>query len=137
MARRGQTFFVKKRRMLCGSFIVVVERIGRGQEMGNKIIQLDDHRPHLMGKVRCLNERCGHEAVAVAPVGSPAELECSKCGLMQAVFIATFEVSGTVFLCKCGCDVFRIGEHADKPGVGVAYCIKCTSQQGEFLPYEQ
>ena len=51
-----------------------------------RVISLDDHRPHIVGPARC--GVCGSEWVAVAPVKGEAErkLECPTCGFMEGVF---------------------------------------------------
>jgi hypothetical protein len=44
------------------------------------VVRLDEHRPHTVKYVTCMN--CAHDWVAVAPVGVTS-LECSECGAME------------------------------------------------------
>jgi len=86
------------------------------------IINLDEHRPHLSGRAHCM--ACGHDWVAVAPVGD-ATLICPECGLRKGLFQHFIDHEGERWVCACGCDVFCITrEHT--------YCILCGATQGGF-----
>jgi hypothetical protein len=83
-----------------------------------KVINFGDYKPHLSGPVRCLN--CKHEWIAIAPMGTFAELECPECGFLKGIYVGLFDVEDGVerFLCNCGCDCFLIM-------VGQFQCIQC------------
>lgn len=73
----------------------------------SKVVDLTQERenraPHLVGPAICL--KCGHEWVAVAPVGVTG-LECPKCGLNTGDFRGLFEPSNEFWRCECGCESF-------------------------------
>lgn len=71
---------------------------------GMNIIDLNQARkersPHSTGKARCL--QCGHEWVAVAPVGA-VWLECPHCQVERGCFIGPCAPeNNTVWQCNCG-----------------------------------
>lgn len=49
--------------------------------MTDKVIALDDHRPHTATYVACM--ACAADWVAVSPVSAKVPLECPKCGAME------------------------------------------------------
>lgn len=63
--------------------------------------------PHMTGKARCI--QCGHEWVAVAPVGT-VFLECPECRTEKGRFIgACAPQEGTeVRECNCGNQLFYL-----------------------------
>lgn len=92
------------------------------------VLSLSDARqerePHLSGLARCV--ACRHEWVAVAPVGAH-ELECPECTATKCYFMNSTMRGEQVWVCNCGCDVFRIS-----PTVG-PYCVHCaTVSEGWF-----
>jgi Zn finger protein HypA/HybF involved in hydrogenase expression len=73
-----------------------------------KVINLDDHRPHISGEARCL--ACKHEWVAAAPIGTDW-LECPECGTLKGRFIRHCEPEeGIRWRCQCGNDLFQVYE---------------------------
>lgn len=80
----------------------------------------DSQVPHASGPARCLH--CGHEWVAVAPVGVDF-LECPACGLEKGVYFSLMTVSGEDhWACRCGGKVFGITPKS-------IYCVKCGLDQ--------
>jgi len=73
--------------------------------MPDNVVSLDEHRPHLSGKARCLNTDCRFEWEAVAPIGA-RWLECPSCSLERGRFLAQVERPGSHWHCVCGCDLF-------------------------------
>lgn len=73
----------------------------------NKVVNLDEHRPHLAGEALCMG--CGHRWQAVAPVGAFKELECSECKRMMGTF-THYCIPGDEHLwtCNCGCMFFTV-----------------------------
>lgn len=67
----------------------------------------EEREPHMNVAAKCLS--CGHEWVAVAPVGS-FSLSCPECGLNRGDFVNPVVRGGevTVYQCNCGCELFRI-----------------------------
>lgn len=59
---------------------------------------------HLSGEAFCVG--CGHEWVAVAPVGT-IELECPSCHVVKGLMKYGCELD-TAWTCGCGCYVFMI-----------------------------
>jgi rubredoxin len=50
-----------------------------------EVIQLNDYRPHDVG--RCTCRECGHKHISVHPVTTdPQRLECPRCGAQNADF---------------------------------------------------
>lgn len=79
--------------------------------------------PHNTGKARCM--ACGHEEIAVAPVGV-VWMECSECHAMKSLFIGPCEIEGAAhWTCNCGNDLF----HATPEGF---YCPNCGEWQRGF-----
>ena len=71
------------------------------------VIPFPDHKgPHLSGRAIC--KECGHEWVAVAPVGT-VELKCPKCHTMKGIWKnPCVPEHGEIWCCNCGCDVFSV-----------------------------
>jgi len=67
------------------------------------VVSLDEYRPHLSGKARCLS--CLHEWQAVAPVPT-TWMECPECGCEHGRFVAQIEQDGPHWHCACGNDLF-------------------------------
>lgn len=84
----------------------------------------EEREPHLSGAAACLV--CHHSWVAVAPVGT-YELECPECRSTKGYFVNAVVRGDELFVCNCGCDVFRI-HRAHGP-----YCVNCAlPAQGWF-----
>jgi transcription elongation factor Elf1 len=49
--------------------------------MKDKVVTLDDRRPHTSQYVTCM--ACAHDWIAVAPSVAKGPFECSKCGKMK------------------------------------------------------
>lgn len=80
--------------------------------------------PHMSGAAKCA--ACGHEWVAVAPVGVH-ELECPACSCTKGYMRHAVMRGNERFVCNCGCDVFRISRDLGP------YCVNCaTVAQGWF-----
>lgn len=77
----------------------------------------EERTPHMTGEARCA--ACGHEWVAVAPVGTH-ELDCPSCGCTKGHMKRPVMRGDERFVCDCGCDVFRISR-AHGP-----YCVNCA-----------
>ena len=73
--------------------------------------------PYMTGKAECAN--CHHTWIGVAPLGI-TELECPSCHAAKGYFLGSVLRDREVFVCNCGCDVFRIS-----PSVG-PYCVHCA-----------
>lgn len=76
-----------------------------------KVLNLDDHRPHLQGFVKCLH--CGHTWQDKALIGEDQTvplMECPKCSLWQGHFMYSVlpNEGENVFTCGCGSEVFFI-----------------------------
>lgn len=84
----------------------------------DKVVSLDDRRPHMSGEARCLC--CGHKWVAIAPIGT-VELECTECNTYRGVFIGPPKPD-TVWQCDCGNQLFYIGPDG-------AMCAWCGVKQ--------
>lgn len=79
----------------------------------------EEHEPHLTGDAKCL--ACGHEWVAVAPVGG-SEFECPQCGCMKGVYQMFVIDDPEIWVCNCGCDIFRVTPD-------YIYCVNCGTEQ--------
>jgi DNA-directed RNA polymerase subunit RPC12/RpoP len=85
--------------------------------MSNKVIDILEYQAHNTGTARCMN--CGHEWVAVAPIGVIGGLECPECKLKKGVFVYEVEPE-VIWVCNCGCYLFTLS------GVsGQWLCWKC------------
>lgn len=74
--------------------------------MSGNVVDPASHRPHMSGPARCIC--CGHEWVAVAPVGEP-QLDCPICKTAKGVFVHPVSPRGeTRWVCKCGSDLYYI-----------------------------
>lgn len=71
---------------------------------------------HLTGLARCAV--CKHEHIAVAPSGVDW-MECPNCGLQKSRYVYDTVPDEDVYVCECGCDVFRITASND------TFCIHC------------
>jgi len=69
------------------------------------VISLDEHRPHLSGKARCI--ACGHEEVCVAPLGV-TWMECGKCHTDHMTWSAQVERDEPHWHCNCGNNLFYV-----------------------------
>lgn len=79
-----------------------------------------DRSPHLSGRARCLH--CGHEWVAVAPVGTTI-LECPSCRLCKGAYQGLVAPSSShVWICSCKCDTFWLTPEG-------AFCQLCGDIQ--------
>lgn len=66
----------------------------------------EERTPHRAGEARCL--QCGHEWVAVAPVGE-TRLECPECKTDKGVFQGLcYPQDGYIWRCNCGNELFLI-----------------------------
>ncbi len=84
-----------------------------------QFIQPKKYDPHLTGNARC--STCKHEWIAVAPIGEDW-LECPGCNEVKGRFVHDAVPNDDVWVCKCGCDVFRVTRNA-------AFCIHCGNRQ--------
>ena len=88
------------------------------------VVDFDDAKrskePHLSAPVRCMN--CGYSWVAVAPVGTVV-FDCPHCELEKGVAETFVYAEGEHAVCRCGCDLFRIGRE-------FVYCIHCGQRIG-------
>ena len=87
----------------------------------------NDDGPHCSGEAKCI--ACGHDWVAVAPVGV-VHFECPSCSLMRGAFkhpIAAAE-GDHVYLCACGSDNFfiRLSKHDGRTQI---MCAGCGGEQ--------
>lgn len=88
--------------------------------MGDNVIQIDNHRPHISGAAKCLS--CAHEWEAVAPIGT-VELECPGCQTWKGVFNGCTGPE-LVWECQCGNQHFYLCD--DGP-----MCSRCgLTQEG-------
>jgi Zn finger protein HypA/HybF involved in hydrogenase expression len=86
----------------------------------NNVINLDEARPHLSGKARCLD--CKHEWEAVAPLGA-TWLQCPGCSLFRGRFIGEILRDKLLhYTCNCGNDLFYVT-------LDGTYCPNC----GEWI----
>ena len=90
---------------------------------GRKIVPLKREEPHLSGEAVCTG--CGHEWVAVAPVGM-TQLECPECGSSKGLFKHPFgPAEGELsYECSCGSDLFFIKKTKHQAS-GAVYCRGC------------
>lgn len=88
-----------------------------------EVVSLAERRPHLSGKAWCT--ACGHDWVAVAPVGT-VWLDCPSCHTERGLYVAPMtdvDAASHIFQCaKCQGDVFVI--HLVE-GTTVVNCIRC------------
>jgi hypothetical protein len=75
--------------------------------------------PHLSGHATC--SMCRHKWIAIAPVGT-MWMECPNCGTMKGHFSNPVFYPEPLYICKCGCDSFRISTSS-------TYCIACGTIQ--------
>lgn len=61
----------------------------------DKVVSLDDHRPHSSGHARCLH--CQHEWQAVSPVGYDY-FQCPQCELHKGIYVG-LTIPPTVMIC--------------------------------------
>jgi len=87
-----------------------------------KVINLNEKRPHMQGETVCLG--CGHKSRAVAPIGT-VFMECSNCGTMKEVFKYPVEREGLHWKCNCGNELFKM----TPDGI---YCPNCGAWQKGF-----
>lgn len=75
--------------------------------MSDDVVNLADRRPHLQGKVRCMN--CGHIWEAVAPVGT-FTFDCPQCDSHRGLWDAQCEPEPGKpwWTCNCGNNFFYI-----------------------------
>lgn len=88
-----------------------------------EVIDLSEKRQesvaHLSGEARCT--ACGHEWVAVAPLGCVA-LECPACHTMKGLYRHGC-IPETHWVCNCGCDAFALDDQ------GNTICYNCGTYQ--------
>lgn len=76
--------------------------------------------PHNAGKARCMT--CGHEWVAVAPVGT-FWFECGECHSMKGHYIYHCSPTrGLMWTCNCGGIAFGITKDE-------TFCLNCSATQ--------
>ena len=82
----------------------------------------DGDGPHLAASCKCL--ACGHEWVAVAPIGTTA-FTCPKCDTQRGVSVShvTPGEGVPIWHCGCGCWAFAIRQG------GEAICLACGVAQ--------
>ena len=73
----------------------------------SNVTNILEHQPHMTGEAKCL--ACGHEWVAVAPIGTVA-FECPKCGLDkgQTKYPCQPPEGSDIWECNCGSQTFFI-----------------------------
>lgn len=95
-------------------------KLGRRLRMSAKVINLDEHRPHMTGRARCIG--CKHEWVSVGPVGVTT-FECPNCSAMKGIYVNLCYPSDDskvlIFVCECGNDLFICR------GDGYKQCVNC------------
>lgn len=77
--------------------------------------------PHLSGQARCIG--CGHEWVAVAPVGV-WQFECPACQTMKGIhnYPVGPEAGDLAFQCNCGCEALTAYQ---RDGLFFLRCMSC------------
>lgn len=88
----------------------------------NRVVSLDERRPHNAGQARCLD--CKHEWAAVCPVGT-TWLECPACTLFRGRMIGQHERDGPHWFCHCGNELFYVTPDG-------TYCPNCGEWQRGF-----
>ena len=92
----------------------------------SEVINLDDHRPHMQGQMKCT--ACKHEFQAVTPIGTDWA-ECPECHLHRATWVNTVLKAGDHYTCiHCGCQTFQISN------IYQVYCPVCGIHHGDFKP---
>lgn len=84
--------------------------------------EAEDETPHLSGEAVCM--LCGHEWVAVVPVGT-VWLECSECHSMKGHLKYAVQRDGNEWCCGCGNGLFRVTPDG-------YYCPNCGEWQRGF-----
>lgn len=95
--------------------------------MGDVIGLPERNDPHLSGRAKCL--QCGHEWVAVVPVGTTV-FECPECKLERGVMQGLCNVPDghKNWTCNCGCDLFRVTATPQGKFMGIM-CLLCGLDQ--------
>jgi hypothetical protein len=78
--------------------------------------------PHNAGQALCT--QCGHEWVAVAPVGTVV-LECPGCHTFKGLFKGPIEPEHGIWTCNCGCYAMVISDTTN------ILCWNCGTIQGQ------
>jgi len=102
--------------------------------MTSNVVSLAAHRPHLAGNARCT--ACGHEWVAVAPIGS-TWLRCPVCETERGLMKGPVQPNEgeLTFSCNCGCDVFGI--RSNETGNVWIYCVACGTVQDPWRSIDE
>jgi len=88
-----------------------------------EVVNFIEKQPHLSGEAIC--KACCHEWTAVAPIGT-VELECPNCSTEKGLYrYGALPVDGVVWICNCGCDVFRVLDSG-------FICYSCGVRQSGF-----
>lgn len=87
--------------------------------MSDKVVNLQERRPHMTGEAVCM--ACRHEWIAVAPQGT-WDLECPECGTNHGVWRNPALAEKPVWKCKCDNEFFVI--HTDR-----IMCARCGEPQ--------
>jgi len=87
-----------------------------------KVININERRPHLSGEAFCI--LCKAQWVAVAEVGT-VWLGCPECGAIKGLLRWPCERGGQHWHCNCGNDLFHIAPEG-------VYCPNCGSWQTGF-----
>lgn len=102
-----------------------------------KVVSLADERlarqPHLTGDAKCLS--CGHEWVAVAPVGS-YEFECPECKAVRGVWDGFISVppNRMWYVCNnCDCPHFTFQTRGPEDSILIAVCVGCGAHHKPWL----
>ena len=93
-----------------------------------KLIELNAHRPHLSGEIKCII--CGHSWAGVIPLdqcGNVPCFECPECGLHQGFFVYPIlpNEGDIIFKCACSGELFTIYDNG-------ARCIRCGLLHDDF-----
>ena len=87
-----------------------------------KVVELDNYRPHIAGEAHCT--QCGFSWIAVAPTGTKW-VWCDECGSEKGLFTYPVVKEGDHWSCGCGNDLFYITRDA-------IYCPACGNDQEGF-----
>jgi hypothetical protein len=87
----------------------------------------DDGGPHCSGEARCI--ACGHEWVAVAPVGT-VHFECPACGTSRGTYKNPVGAApgDRVYQCTCGSENFFF-KLSEDDGRTLILCSGCGEAQ--------
>ncbi len=97
------------------------------------VVSLSDERekrePHWAGPVKCIG--CGHEHVAVAPMGTMF-LECPSCNELKAHPKYAFGApeGASLFLCNCGSEALTAYFYKGRFKI---MCMACGADHAEAI----